>query len=68
MKEMPVSIVIDRKVLAELNVIALNCPVDTSKLTYTEAQQVLTLYSLQQYFADHGLAVDFTLQIVGDNE
>lgn len=59
----PTALSIGTKELAELQEIALKCPIDTRHLSHTETQQVLVLYSLQQFFTEHGLSVDFTLKI-----
>ncbi len=61
----PAKLPITRKTLAELNSIALNHPFDLSSLTYTETQQVLTLWSLTQYFEDMGIDSPFVLTVPG---
>lgn len=46
---------ITRAALKEMSKLALECPLDISRLSYVETQQVLVLYSLIRYFNQFGL-------------
>lgn len=54
---------ITRERLAEMADIASTNNLDTSQLTWTEVQQVLTLESLKRLFAIYGLSVPYKFAI-----
>jgi hypothetical protein len=54
---------INRRVLAEMNELACFNKLDTSALTYTEAQQVLTLQSLIDVLAEFNIDLGIELSI-----
>jgi len=58
-----VPIVITLKVLAELNQIAVRHQLKLKGLSYTEAQQALTIYSLIKYFESYGLKLPLKLEL-----
>lgn len=51
--------------LGEMEKLALACPLDLSRLSYTQIQQTLTLYSLIKYFEQFGLKAPIELDING---
>lgn len=56
---------INRKVLAEMAELAVRTKLDTSSLTYTEVQQVITLDSLIELLASFNIDAGFELAIEG---
>ena len=54
---------ITRQVLQEMALLASKSNLDTSKLTYPEVQQVLTLHSLIKYMATFKIDLEIELQI-----
>ena len=54
---------ITRQVLAEMATLASKGALDTSRLSYTEVQQVLTLHSLKMYLATFNIELEIELDI-----
>ena len=66
MKE-PTTFPVTRKVLDELNELALSCPnLFASHLSYRQTQQALTIYALIEFFQQHGIELPFHLELTDD--
>lgn len=55
--------VIGKNQLAEMALIATKLNLDTSSLSWTEVQQVLTLKSLEEFMKLYGIEVEFEVSI-----